>query len=193
MKDYAQHGTFFAKDPSKATEAGARLVQTIDAMEDHQSFFSQFGEGVLRPRTRNFTASDEIEVNGSRIGDMSVAIVRSAVAKTGNDVINPADLVNANDFDLAQNYPNPFNPTTTINYNLTTDATITLRVYDMLGREVSSLVNGVQSAGIHTVVWDGTFDTGEAASSGIYFYRMEAAPLDGSNGIVKTKKMMLNR
>ena len=85
-------------------------------------------------------------------------------------------------YDLFQNYPNPFNPATTLQYQLAAPGQVRLIVYDMLGREVSTLVNEKKGAGSHTV----RFDAGRLAS-GVYFYRMEA------NGFVQTKKMTLLR
>jgi flagellar hook assembly protein FlgD len=72
-------------------------------------------------------------------------------------------------FALAQNYPNPFNPATTINYQLSVNSFVSVKVYDELGREVARLVNGDQSAGSHSVRWDG-----ENFSSGVYFYDVSA-------------------
>jgi len=72
-------------------------------------------------------------------------------------------------FRLDQNYPNPFNPSTTITFTLPAQGRVALRVYDMLGREVRTLVNGRQEAGMKTV----TFDAG-ALPSGLYYYRLEA-------------------
>ena len=74
-----------------------------------------------------------------------------------------------NEFDLQQNYPNPFNPVTKINFDLPENGIVDLRIYDMLGREVATLVNEVRTAGYYTVNFDAS-----KLSSGIYFYRMNA-------------------
>ncbi|MCK9212426.1 MAG: T9SS type A sorting domain-containing protein, partial [Ignavibacteriaceae bacterium] len=75
---------------------------------------------------------------------------------------------------LQQNYPNPFNPSTTINYNLPTSGLVSLNVYDLLGREVASLVSTEQSAGQHSATWNGKNNSGNAVPSGVYLYSLSA-------------------
>ncbi|MCB9087174.1 MAG: T9SS type A sorting domain-containing protein [Calditrichae bacterium] len=89
------------------------------------------------------------------------------------------------EFSLQQNYPNPFNPTTTIRYGLREDAKVSVKIYNVLGQVVKTLVNNRQTAGFKTAVWDGTNDFGAKVSSGIYIYRIEA------NDFVDSKKMIL--
>ena len=84
------------------------------------------------------------------------------------------------EYALEQNYPNPFNPTTTIRYSLRDLGRVSLRVYDVMGREVMVLVDGVQGAGEYSVVVDAT-----GLSSGVYVYQLRAG------GYVFTRKMML--
>jgi hypothetical protein len=86
------------------------------------------------------------------------------------------------EYALEQNYPNPFNPTTTIRYSLKELGKVSLRVYDVMGREVKVLVDGVQGAGEYSVVMDAT-----GLSSGVYVYQLRVG------GFVFTKKMMLVR
>jgi glycosidase len=83
-------------------------------------------------------------------------------------------------YHLQQNYPNPFNPSTTINYQLAGNSEVTLKVYDMLGREVATLVEGRKSAGSYSVRFNAS-----SLSSGMYIYRLQAG------GKVFTQKMML--
>ena len=89
------------------------------------------------------------------------------------------------DFSLAQNVPNPFNPTTTIRFELPKAADVTLKVFNLLGQEVRTLINGRQEAGFHTVVWDGRNTSGRAVASGVYFYHLQAGTFS------KAKKMLL--
>lgn len=86
------------------------------------------------------------------------------------------------DVTLAQNYPNPFNPTTTIKYGLPTSSEVRLSVFDMLGREVSVLVNERMDAGVHDVKFDAS-----GLASGIYLYRLQAGTY------VQTRKLALVR
>ncbi len=89
-------------------------------------------------------------------------------------------------FNLAQNYPNPFNPTTTISYDVPKAAKVKLVIYDVLGRVVATLVDGVQSASRYRVVWNAT-----NVSTGVYFYRLTAKSADGSANYTSVKKLLL--
>ncbi|MBN2411913.1 T9SS type A sorting domain-containing protein [candidate division KSB1 bacterium] len=91
------------------------------------------------------------------------------------------------EFALGQNYPNPFNPTTTIEYQIPSSSSVKLVVYNLIGQDIATIVNEVQQAGIHHVNWNGMDDSGKQASSGVYFYRLQA----GDN--VETAKMILIR
>ena len=88
-------------------------------------------------------------------------------------------------FLLRQNYPNPFNPSTKINYQLPEASHVTLRIYDIMGREVAVLVDGNKGAGYYTAVFDGA-----RLASGVYFTRLIVQPQD-SKQFVKVKKMLL--
>jgi hypothetical protein len=103
------------------------------------------------------------------------------LVKTGPELpVEPrANLVPV-EYALYQNYPNPFNPSTQIAYELTKAGHVSLIVYDLLGREVGTLVDEVQSIGCHSIIFDGS-----GLASGVYVYRLQAGDF------VATKKMVL--
>lgn len=117
------------------------------------------------------------------------AFAQTAVTLDANSVTNPV-ITSVNDdaiittFLLEQNYPNPFNPSTLIQYRIESAANVTLKVYNILGGEVVTLVNDFQEAGSYSIPFN-TMDLVNGLASGIYFYRLEA----GSN--VSTKKLVL--
>jgi hypothetical protein len=83
-------------------------------------------------------------------------------------------------FELGQNYPNPFNPSTTIRYALPSAGSVRLAVYSVIGEEIRTLIAGEETgAGFHEVVWDGLDNSGRAAASGVYVYRLEYRDGDG--------------
>ena len=87
---------------------------------------------------------------------------------------------------LLQNYPNPFNSSTAINYSLVRSSDVNLTVFNSAGQQICCLIAGQQNPGSHTVIWNGTDDSGQSVSSGIYFYQ---SSLEGSFG--QTKKILL--
>jgi hypothetical protein len=89
------------------------------------------------------------------------------------------------EYALSQNYPNPFNPTTNINISLPDNTSVVLRVYDILGRVVRTMIDQVIPAGYYRLTWDGTDDVGRQLPSGIYIYRLT------TDKFVNTRKMLL--
>ncbi len=106
---------------------------------------------------------EEIEFKQIKIN----ALLKGFNAKDENAVM-PTKLIPQN-FNLSQNYPNPFNPATTFNYDLPNDGIVTIKVYDILGREMTTLVNEMKTAGYHKV----QFNAADFAS-GAYFYQMKS-------------------
>ena len=88
-------------------------------------------------------------------------------------------------FAIHQNYPNPFNPTTKINYDLPEDALVTINIYDVMGRSISTLISSPQSAGYRSIQWNATNSYGEPVSAGMYIYTIQAGEFRA------TKKMVL--
>ena len=130
-----------------------------------------FGSGALADSGANSLSHNDI-VNGWVSGDNLL------------DAETPAE------YSLKAAYPNPFNPTTTIEYNVSEPGNVNIVIYDMMGREIKTLVNDVVSprvGGNYSVVWDGTNNANAFVATGVYVYRMIA------NNFVKTQKMTLTK
>lgn len=106
------------------------------------------------------------------------------VSATGNEINTSIDLVPVS-YALNQNYPNPFNPVTVISFETPEDGFVELAVYDILGREIVSLTNGLLNAGYHSIEWNGLDSQGKMAPTGMYIYSLKAGDQSFS------KKMML--
>ena len=104
------------------------------------------------------------------------------MSPTGVEVEESKDIAS---FSLEQNFPNPFNPETVIRYSLLRASEVRVSIYNILGQKVRTLVDGRETAGQKSIIWDGKNERGEEVSSGIYFYRLEAEEF------VQTKKMLL--
>jgi 1,4-alpha-glucan branching enzyme len=117
------------------------------------------------------------------LSKMALVVLQKGSGPTGVEKEESISLVNK----LEQNSPNPFNPTTTIRFSLARSGHTTLQIYDVTGRLVRTLVDGVRSQGEQSVRWDGRNHRGESVTSGVYFYRMT------STGFKMTRKMILLR
>jgi len=123
---------------------------------------------------------------------VNVALRDSHVTRADAIILQQAATVSVNDpnvipgtYFLSQNFPNPFNPSTVIRFGLPKQEKVVLKVYDILGREVKTLVNDDLKQGYHQVEWDGTNNYGTRVTSGIYIYRIVAG------NFVETKKMIM--
>jgi len=116
--------------------------------------------------------------------DLDVDIWIKAVLSVDTDVEENNNVVPSN-YVLYQNYPNPFNPSTNIKYALLQNSFVSIKVYDILGREVKTLVSSELPAGNHSIVWKGDDNNGHSVSSGTYIYRIH------TDNFVQTKKMIL--
>ena len=113
--------------------------------------------------------------------DNPVAVSTSAVGIDGNETI-------PDEFALNQNYPNPFNPSTQISFDVPQGGEhIMLNIYNILGQNVSTLVNGIMNPGTYTMEWNATDEAGNPVASGIYFYELR------SSSFTARKKMLLIR
>jgi hypothetical protein len=138
---------------------------------------SAFGKTILKVGDRISSLTGVIYYSFNRY---KITPRRNSDFGTVTSVDILRDPVIPEEYALAQNYPNPFNPSTVIEYNLPRSGVVTLKLYNILGQEVQTLISGTQEAGRYTVRFDGA-----GFSTGVYFYRLQAADF------TQVKKMML--
>ncbi|MCU0454441.1 MAG: YCF48-related protein [Bacteroidetes bacterium] len=191
-------GFFVSTDGGQSwTERGAGIqYETVNAMavSDNAVIVSN-RYGTWRTNSKGVTWTDVTEglplVNGSDLrisGNVIYGVYGADLYVRQLDRVTSVEQVDHShptDFDLAQNYPNPFNPSTTIRFSLPTEGRVSLKIYDQLGREVTTLVNGNMGAGMHEARWDAS-----GMASGLYFFRIEAVGSDGAR-FIRTNKMVL--
>ena len=133
---------------------------------------------------RSFFSGDGINYNDniSNNGDINIRskISYSSQALTMND-----DLNTANQFILYSAYPNPFNPTTQVRYYLPNVSNVQISIYDLVGREIRTLINREQNSGFKTLQWNAMNNLGHPVSAGLYLYTIQAGEFRS------TKKMLL--
>ena len=100
------------------------------------------------------------------------------------DLSNEVNVGVPDKFNISQNYPNPFNPSTKINFDIPFDSKVSIKLFDMSGKEVATLVNEPKVAGYYTINFNAS-----SLSSGVYFYRISAEA--NGQSFVSTKKMIL--
>jgi PKD repeat protein len=129
--------------------------------------------------------SDETVVSITRLRLNEGPVVENPASMTVSYALGIDSELLPHEFALHQNYPNPFNPVTTLRYDLPENGLVTIIIYDMLGREVKTLINQNQDAGYRSVIWNATNDAGQPVSAGIYLYQIQAGEY------MQTKKMVL--
>jgi hypothetical protein len=154
-----------------APDISERHTLALDIGISYKEIITSFGFGTQKTSTIVYA-----NINGTEFGEM--------VTSVDDENISPSA------FSLSQNYPNPFNPTTTINFTIVETGFASLKVYDVLGIEVATLVNEEKPAGSYEVEFSatgGSASGGIAYSlpSGIYFYQLRA------ENFIETKKMIL--
>lgn len=126
---------------------------------------------------------DDLAVGNRNSNDLLVYMNQGTASHVGDDISTALPVA----FRLAQNSPNPFNPDTRIEYDLARSGWVELAVFDILGRKVTTLVDGFRAVGSYQAVWDGAGSNGKPVATGIYFYRLRTGALS------ETRKMVLLR
>jgi hypothetical protein len=166
------------------------LVCTVNALGQSNAVnWSAFSSGFVTPKSGTTAISSIIGQSFSgRATNPTTAVTTGFLARP-NTVTSVGDLTGSVplSFGLSQNFPNPFNPSTVIRFEVATASRVTLKVYDVLGREVASLVEEEKVAGVHKVIFHAA-----NMASGVYFYRLQANGTGGST-YVETRKLVLLR
>jgi hypothetical protein len=183
------------------------VTKKIAGTQNFRAAFEQSGEGNFPPRlikykgydgsiwseSFEFSDGDVTGLQKPEVGDIDGSTPVSAFVGANYDgvyfdnetwvpVSVDDDVISQTptSFEISQNYPNPFNPSTSIQFKIPENSFVTLKVYNVLGKEVATLLNEEKNAGLYEVTFDAT-----DFSSGIYFYKIEAG------NFVATKKMIL--
>jgi hypothetical protein len=157
---------------------GKQEVQMQWAIPSNLPLFSRI-YAVIDPDNQ----IDELHTNNNK----GWAVLGRTVPTSVEDDEN----VFVSDYQLYQNYPNPFNPSTKIVYSIPSFGKVTIKIFDILGNEISTLVDDIKSAGMHEVEFNPTSNTLNLAS-GVYFYQLKVSdPTGKNNTFITTKKMML--
>jgi hypothetical protein len=162
-------------DPPEMTE--------VTPIADHSSF-----DNVL-PSAVNCPYGNITYISG---GDANISVLYT-IPQFKKAGLTHTDAAAPLAYNLEQNYPNPFNPSTVISYTLPQTSQVTLRVLDILGREVMTLVSQKQDAGSYSVTWKGLDQFGQSVASGTYFYSIDAVPTVGGATFSTVKKMTFSK
>jgi hypothetical protein len=164
-----------AHDPARLLDvtAGGSGVVLVDSTAD-------LGNNT----NGNATGDVDVKINSDGSIVLFVLVGNNGLAayKTSTPVSVEEQSTNPTTFALNQNYPNPFNPATSVEFAVSSLQFVSIRVFDLLGREVAVLVNAEQAPGTHKLTWDAS-----ALPSGVYLYRMNAG------NFVETRKMVLTK
>ncbi|MFQ5772105.1 MAG: FlgD immunoglobulin-like domain containing protein [bacterium] len=186
---------------------GMIIFQRFPSVFDIFNFLSNFNNpgpqpvtikddyyGIIGSGPFTLAAGDSVRVGFAWVAGTNLTDLRNnadaAQAKWDNLVVSVEEARTSNaptQFTLKQNYPNPFNPSTTIQYTLPKKSSVTLKVFNILGNQIRTLVNQIQTQGTHTIVWDGKNGQGEIVPSGVYIFRIEV------ESFIQSKKMILMR
>lgn len=189
--NYSTHCYEFSYTGSDIMDPGSWTVKSVISEIEEKTALGFYAIAAVGP---GVSGTDDLDGDGK--GEVLVGYLESfdfdpeiwfKVAEYTEGVFVEQDwkVITPKDYKLSQNYPNPFNPNTQINFELPLAKDVTLTIYDMLGREVITLVNEHKTAGKYTVNWDGKNKFGNNASAGVYIYQLKAGH------IVKNKTMTL--
>jgi hypothetical protein len=159
-------------------DANDALLQDISVTSNGNVMASVSSDSLYLSAV-NFVGFDTLLI---MVADDSGAVAKDTFVVEVQEVTALEDLITPKKFALRQNYPNPFNPATMIRYQLAKNSKISLKIYDISGREITTLIDKNQPAGEYSVNFDA-----RGLASGVYIYRLQAGSFE------QTRKMMLLR
>jgi hypothetical protein len=170
------YSSFFTAMPPTSTGQKSALIGTANHIASSIVVVSEKNDGTVPANGTivRFTMNKSI-----KIGDIKSMTIKKATSVTTSTAGFPAE------FSLSQNFPNPFNPNTRIEYSLPVRSLVMLTIYDVIGREVMTMVNEQKEAGRYALDWNGRNQFGQPLASGVYFYRLTAG------SYVQSRKMVL--
>lgn len=190
---------FTGLNPSSTYEVAAEFAagDGVPRVQELTANGQRLGEPFrvnATPRRTNFIplpeesyANGDVTIAVNRLGEGSAVVTQLWIKEVGAG-LNPQPVAAMpTKYMLEQNYPNPFNPSTTIRYAIPADGHVTLKVYNIAGQEVATLVNEYKTAGRYDVVFEAGNAAGVPLASGIYFYRITVG------GFTETRKMVVLR
>ena len=163
-------------------------LQIVDISDPYQPFLAGYFDSYLGENELfggNWGIYPFTESCNIYISDRSNGLFVVDFPGCGTNLGSISEAPSPQSFQLHAAFPNPFNPITNLRYDLPKQTQVILTVYDMLGREVTQLVNTTQEAGFKSVLWDATDSYGKSVSAGVYFYQIR------TNKYIQTKKMVL--
>jgi len=185
----ASHISIYYPKESKSIEANGE----IHSEDKLQLSYTSEKQGLFISETAYLSPTDDKELifsmksldrnNASIDVGYKIYDQNNQIISSGRKMIEVIAI--PDEFALHQNYPNPFNPTTRINYDVPEDGNIQLVIYDLMGREVATLLNKPQTAGYHHILWNGLNNQGNNISAGLYFCQLQG------KSYTKTIKMLL--
>lgn len=178
-----QNGSQITLNWTTATETNNHGFEVERRVADSENWVViGFKQGAGTTTSQNtYTYADDISMlNTTAVSYRLKQIDFDGKFEYSNEIL--VDKILPTSYSIYQNYPNPFNPVTTIKYQLPADNFVSLKIYNSLGEEVSTIINGMVSAGTHEVNFDA-----KDLSSGVYLYVLRA----GENDFIKTMKMIL--
>ncbi len=175
-------------DTTRIGQTGFAINTTSLTFDISGKLFGVKGTGNT---TSDLFAIDTVTAVGTIIGSIGLTDVKTIGFSLANVTsVEGESNITPSAFVLDQNYPNPFNPSTQIKFSLPTNAIVNLTIYNLLGEVVRELVNSEMNSGVHTIQWNSDDISGNKVSSGIYFYKLTANGINGSE-FNQVRKMIL--